>query len=90
MLKISIPIDNHLTSGKINGFHRLTLQEWHCQFPFTFYNKHIVSTCFNQTVHFAGTMQHIDESQWHDLLAQAAAPKPDVKGKDGTTTAGKK
>ena len=47
-------------------------------------------TMLNQTVHFGGTMQHIDETQWHDLLAQAAAPKPDAKGKDSTTAAGKK
>ena len=44
----------------------------------------------NQPVHFGGTLQHLDESQWHDLLAKAAAPKPDAKEKDGATTAGKK
>jgi hypothetical protein len=47
-------------------------------------------TMLNQTVHFGGTLQHIDESQWHDLLAKAAAPKPDAREKDGTTAAGKK
>jgi hypothetical protein len=44
----------------------------------------------NQTVHFGGTLQHIDESQWHDLLAKAAAPKPDAREKDGTPATGKK
>ena len=47
-------------------------------------------TLLNQTVHLGGTMQHIDGSQWHDLLAKAAAPKPDAKEKDGAATAGKK
>jgi hypothetical protein len=47
-------------------------------------------TMLNQTVHFGGTLQHIDESQWHDLLAKAAAPKPDAREKDGTPATGKK
>ncbi len=47
-------------------------------------------TLLNQPVRFGGTMQHIDETQWHDLLAKAAAPKPDEGKKDSTPAAGKK
>jgi hypothetical protein len=28
-------------------------------------------TLFNQPIHFGGTLEHIDSSQWHDLLAKA-------------------
>jgi hypothetical protein len=44
-------------------------------------------TLLNQTVHIGGTMQHLDESQWHDLLARAAAPKPDAKEKNDVAAA---
>ena len=44
----------------------------------------------NQSVHFGGTLQHIDLTQWHDLLAQAAAPKPDEKKKEEPAAAAKK
>jgi hypothetical protein len=47
-------------------------------------------TLLNQPIRLGGTMQHIDETQWHDLLAKAAAPKPDEGKKDGTPAAGKK
>ena len=47
-------------------------------------------TMLNQPIHFGGTMQHLDESQWHDLLAKAAVPQPDEKKNDGPTTADKK
>lgn len=30
-----------------------------------------------QTVHFAGTIEHVDTTPWHDLLAKAAIQKPD-------------
>jgi hypothetical protein len=32
----------------------------------------------NQPVRFAGTLDRVDSSQWHDLLAKAAAPKAPV------------
>jgi hypothetical protein len=35
----------------------------------------------NQPARFAGTLVHIDESQWHDLLAKAANQKPEAKKK---------
>lgn len=31
----------------------------------------------SQTVHLAGTIEHLDTSQWHDLLAKAAVQKPE-------------
>ncbi len=31
----------------------------------------------NEPIHLGGTLEHIDESQWHDLLAAAATRKPD-------------
>lgn len=40
----------------------------------------------NQPVHFGGTLQHIDLSQWRDLLAKAAA-KPDDPKQDGPLAA---
>ena len=33
-------------------------------------------TLFKQTVHFGGTLQHLDASRWHDLLFEAATRKP--------------
>jgi hypothetical protein len=30
----------------------------------------------NQPIHFGGTLEHIDRSQWHNLLVKAATPKP--------------
>lgn len=33
-------------------------------------------TPLNQTVHFGGTLGHIDDGPWHDLLVKAATPKP--------------
>ena len=30
-----------------------------------------------QTLHFGGTLEQIDKSQWRDLLVKAATPKPD-------------
>jgi hypothetical protein len=47
-------------------------------------------TMLNQPVRFGGTLQHIDDTQWHDLLAKAAAPKPDDKKKEVAAAAGKK
>ena len=47
-------------------------------------------TLLNQSVHFGGTLQHLDLTQWHDLLAKAATPKPDEKKKEGTPPAVKK
>ena len=44
----------------------------------------------NQTVHFGGTLQHLDKTQWHDLLAKAAAPKPEEKKNESTPPAAKK
>jgi hypothetical protein len=29
-----------------------------------------------QPIHFGGTLEHIDRSQWHNLLVKAATPKP--------------
>ena len=37
----------------------------------------------NQTVHFSGTLQQIDGSQWHDLLLKAATKVPDSRKKGG-------
>jgi hypothetical protein len=34
-------------------------------------------TMLGQTLHFGGTLNHVDASQWNDLLVKAAAPKPD-------------
>jgi hypothetical protein len=39
----------------------------------------------NQTVHFGGTIAAPRRTQWHDLLAKAAAPKPEEKKKDDST-----
>ena len=36
----------------------------------------------HQPIHFGGTLEHIDESQWHDLLVKAATQTPD-RGKKG-------
>jgi hypothetical protein len=36
----------------------------------------------NQPIHFGGTLEHLDESAWHDLLAKAAT-KPPEGGKKG-------
>ena len=36
-------------------------------------------TPLNQTVHFGGTLEHIDQSSWHDFLVKAATPKPDER-----------
>ena len=38
-------------------------------------------TPMNQTVHFGGTLEHIDQSPWRDLLVKAATPKPDERKK---------
>jgi hypothetical protein len=39
----------------------------------------------NQPVRFAGTLDRVDASQWHDLLAQAAVPKaPAAKADKGS------
>lgn len=37
----------------------------------------------NQTIHFGGTLEQIDESQWHDLLVKAATPVPEGPKKGG-------
>lgn len=39
-------------------------------------------TMLNQPVRFGGTVEHIDSSQWHDLLATAANRKPAGPDKD--------
>jgi len=39
-------------------------------------------TMLNQPIHFGGTLEHIDASQWHDLLAKAATQMP-AGGKKG-------
>jgi hypothetical protein len=36
----------------------------------------------NHPIHFGGTLEHIDASQWHDLLAKAATQTP-AGGKKG-------
>ena len=33
------------------------------------------------TLHFGGTLNRIDASQWNELLIKAAAPKPDAAKK---------
>jgi hypothetical protein len=38
-------------------------------------------------VRFGGTLAHIDGSQWHDLLAKAAAQKPPAEKKDAGASA---
>jgi hypothetical protein len=38
-------------------------------------------TLLNQPVHFGGTLEHIDNSQWHKLLVKAATPPPEVPKK---------
>jgi hypothetical protein len=30
----------------------------------------------SQPIHFGGTLEHIDRSQWHNLLVKAAAQNP--------------
>lgn len=47
-------------------------------------------TLFNQPIHFGGTLQKIDDRQWHDLLAEAANLKPEGGKKSGGKDAGKK
>ena len=37
----------------------------------------------NQPVHFGGTLEHLDTSQWHDLLVKAATKAPDRAKKGG-------
>ena len=37
-----------------------------------------------QSVHFGGTLEHIDGGAWQDLLVKAATPKPDMGKKAGT------
>ena len=39
-------------------------------------------TMLHQPIHFGGTLEHIDESQWRDLLVKAATQTPD-RGKKG-------
>jgi hypothetical protein len=38
-------------------------------------------TLLNQPVHFGGTLEHIDNSQWHKLLVKAATPPSEVPKK---------
>jgi hypothetical protein len=38
----------------------------------------------NQPVRFGGSLVHIDDKQWHDLLAKAMAQKPDASKKVNT------
>jgi len=45
-------------------------------------------TLLNRSVHFGGTLQQIDRSQWHDLLAEAAIRKPDPVKKDAAAKTG--
>jgi hypothetical protein len=41
-------------------------------------------TLLKQAIHFGGTVEQIDASAWHDLLAKAAAsPPPDARKKGG-------
>ncbi|MGD1030829.1 MAG: hypothetical protein ABSA05_06765 [Opitutaceae bacterium] len=37
----------------------------------------------SQPVHFGGTLEHIDDAAWHDLLVKAATPKPGGSDKSG-------
>ena len=37
----------------------------------------------SQAIHFGGTPEQVDESQWHDFLARAAARKPEAGKKGG-------
>jgi hypothetical protein len=46
-------------------------------------------TLFNQPIRFGGSLAHLDDSQWHDLLVKAATPKPDPEKKGGAAAAGK-
>ena len=39
-------------------------------------------TLMRQPIHFGGTLEQIDNAQWHDLLVKAATPTP-VRGKKG-------
>jgi hypothetical protein len=34
-------------------------------------------TMLSQPIHFGGTLEKIDKSQWHDLLVKAATRKPE-------------
>jgi hypothetical protein len=43
----------------------------------------LVYTMLNQSIHFGGTADHIDSSQWHDLLLKAATQTPPNDGKKG-------
>jgi hypothetical protein len=36
---------------------------------------------FAQSIHFGGTLAHIDGSQWNDMLVKAATPKPEMAKK---------
>jgi hypothetical protein len=45
-------------------------------------------TLLNQSIHLGGTLEHIDASQWHDLLTAAAKPQP-AAGKKAAAAAGK-
>ncbi len=38
-------------------------------------------TMLNQPIHLGGTLEHIDDRQWHDLLLEAAQPKADAAKK---------
>jgi hypothetical protein len=40
-------------------------------------------TPLSQPVHFGGTLEHIDNAPWHDLLVKAAMPKPGGSDKSG-------
>jgi hypothetical protein len=40
-----------------------------------------------ENIHFGGTLAHIDDSQWHDLLARAATQKPQPEKKSGAASA---
>lgn len=40
-------------------------------------------TMLRQSIHFGGTLEHINESQWHDLLVKAATQPPKHAKKGG-------
>jgi hypothetical protein len=46
-------------------------------------------TLFREPVHFGGTMQKIDASNWHDILLKAAMAKPEEVKKDSAAASAK-
>ncbi len=44
-------------------------------------------TLMERPIHLSGTLGHIDDAQWRDLLAEAAERKPDAGDKPGTMPA---